>query len=93
MPVGDHSRRYGTAHRQARAQYVAAYLPGVTRCCLCGEPMTDWPSALDLAHDESGMLYLGLAHRRCNRGYGQAETNRQRAAMVDPLPRPGTRWL
>ena len=92
MPVPDHSRRYGTAHRQARAQYLAGYLPGTTPCALCREPMSDWPSTLDLAHDESGVLYLGLAHRRCNRGYNQAETNRTRATMRDPLPRSNTRW-
>jgi hypothetical protein len=94
MPVPDHSQRYGTAHRQARKAYLAGYLPGVTRCVLCGEPMTDWPRELDLAHGDGGWWYLGLAHRRCNRGWLQAETNRAMARRADdPAPRPArTAW-
>jgi hypothetical protein len=93
MPVPGHSQRYGTAHQQTRRLYVANYWPGQP-CVLCHLPMTGPARELDLAHAEGGG-YLGLAHRRCNRGWGQAETNRMiaRGGVADPLPRSSrTRW-
>jgi hypothetical protein len=58
MPPVDR-RRYGRAHRAARAAYIALYQPGVTPCALCGKPMLGSPQLLDLAHDESGWTYIG----------------------------------
>lgn len=59
-------RGYGSAHQQARQQYLAAWQPG-DACAHCGQPM--WTKAgLDLAHTEDRSGYRGLAHAECNRG-------------------------
>lgn len=34
------------------------------------------PSGMDVAHDDSGMVILGPAHRRCNRGDGGRRRHR-----------------
>lgn len=60
------ARGYGSAHQQARAQYLAAWQPG-DPCAHCEQPM--WTKdGLDLAHTENRTGYRGLAHDVCNRG-------------------------
>jgi hypothetical protein len=41
---------YNGAHPRLRCALLAVYAPGWTPCFLCGEPMCDPPSLLDLAH-------------------------------------------
>lgn len=84
MPALNRSQRYGAAHRQVRAQLIAGYLPGGQACVLCGELMDDPPKMLDLAHDTAGR-WLGLSHRRCNRGAAATLGNKTRTGNG---PRP-----
>jgi hypothetical protein len=85
--------RYGTAHQRERARHIAGYRPGQA-CALCAQPMHDRPSRLDLAHNEAGTGYLGLAHRRCNRGAAGALTDfhGRRKPGPDPDPIPWSGW-
>lgn len=83
---------YNGAHPRIRRALLAVYAPGWTPCFLCGEPMCDPPSLLDLAHayprsdPRRHAGPRGLAHRRCNRA---TNTHTTRA---DPDPRPRTQW-
>ncbi|MEQ7124716.1 hypothetical protein ABN034_09335 [Actinopolymorpha sp. B11F2] len=87
----DRRTRYGAAHKAVRRRLVDMYRPGQP-CALCGEQMTDPARLLDLAHSASG-TWLGLAHRKCNRGDAARIGNRTRVGKaVDPAPAPRTRW-
>jgi hypothetical protein len=63
--------RYGTEHRNLRADLIAALVPG-TPCpqdfpdgTICGRPMYV-SQRLHLGHTRDGQGYLGLVHAYCN---------------------------
>jgi hypothetical protein len=59
--------RYGPAHRSLRAEFAPVIARGDWPCARCGEPI-DPGEPWDLDHDDfAPRLYLGPAHRRCNR--------------------------
>lgn len=88
------SQRYGTHHRQLRAQLVAQYEADGRGwpCSLCSEPMVDDPTTLHLAHTGDGAGWLGLAHGRCNTGDAARLGHDRRLGKLDPRPRPRTKW-
>lgn len=88
-----HGQHYGAAHQRARARAIAAHRRG-DPCAICTEPMLDPPGKLDLAHNEAGTGYLGLAHARCNRGAAGALTDYhgRRKPGPDPDPKPWDGW-
>lgn len=59
-------RGYGAAHQAARNRYLANWQPGQP-CAIGGEPLTQPPHQLDLAHNENRTGYLGLACQAHNR--------------------------
>ncbi|NVI88243.1 hypothetical protein [Actinomadura sp. BRA 177] len=87
-------RGYGYAHQRARRQALAAMVDEQP-CVRCGEPMYHW-QLLDLDHaDDDRSVYLGLAHRGCNRSAGAVRGNRMRGraarSWVPPVrPKPQT---
>lgn len=88
------NRRYGRTHRDARTAALRTYRTGQP-CALGGEPLTDPPHLLDLAHDGPTHRYLGLACRNHNRGEAVAEQraiNKATRREDDPRPQPRTRW-
>ncbi len=88
MSRGSRGTRYGKEHERIRRREVAAYRPGQP-CALGGEPLYGPPSRLDLAHNEAGTGYLGLACRVHNRGAAGALTDYHgRRKDADPEPRP-----
>jgi hypothetical protein len=90
------ARDYGFPHQQLRRMLLANWQPG-DKCAICGLPMwSRWAfnaktgnrvRAIDLAHDRVNGGYLGLSHRRCNRG----KSNRRRAQADGRESR--RRWL
>jgi hypothetical protein len=76
-------RGYGARHQAERKRWAPVVKAGRAVCTRCGlsiDPAE--PFDLDHADDRSG--YLGVAHRRCNRG----ELSRRRRALLDELPQP-----
>lgn len=44
---------YGRAHKQLRAALLARYIPGITRCARCGQPITTLKTSnIHLGHDD-----------------------------------------
>jgi hypothetical protein len=68
---------YDVAHKAMRAHFRPQVLAGLTRCCLCGEPI-EKGAPWDLAHDDSRNFWLGPSHMQCNRGDAARKTNRLR---------------
>jgi hypothetical protein len=59
------SRRYGRAHRHARADLVPVIHMGAVNCARCGQPIgATEPWALD--HSDTGPGYIGPSHAYCN---------------------------
>ncbi len=78
-------RGYGYAHQRARRQALAAMVDEQP-CVRCGEPMYHW-QLLDLDHaDDDRSVYLGLAHRGCNRSAGAVRAT----GCVAVPPGPGS---
>lgn len=70
--AAEKNRRYGHAHRLARAT-MATMLP--RPCTVCHRPVTagmPW----DLDHTDDGAGYLGPAHMSCNRAKGAIKKNK-----------------
>jgi hypothetical protein len=60
---------------------IAAYIPGVTVCWRCGQPISDPPRRVHLGHDDDDRtIYRGPEHASCNTASAQAAQNRSRAA-------------
>jgi 5-methylcytosine-specific restriction endonuclease McrA len=78
VPGGPTDKGYGVAHRRVRAMFLAAWMPGVTPCARCGEPMWGPPRMLHLDHDDDRTGYVGLSHSWCNLRAAAEKTNRQR---------------
>ena len=69
-------RGYGNDHQRERRRQLAMWRPG-DLCARCGQPMWwRWMydrrgrvvSAIDLGHNADRTGWIGLEHRRCNRG-------------------------
>jgi hypothetical protein len=79
-------------YRSARQTFAAEVKAGRGWCCQPVCIMTSrWipPGALwDVAHDDTGTVILGPAHRRCNRRDGAIRGNQMRARRYFP-PRRG----
>ena len=83
-------RGYGWAHIQVRNALLARWRPG-DPCARCGQPMLyRWilrpdgrrVSAIDLGHTTDRSGWVGLEHRRCNRGEGARRGNRMRGTSA-----------
>jgi hypothetical protein len=70
--------RYGLRHRLVRREFAAEVARGGWPCARCGEPIAAG-EAWDLDHDDLyPHLYLGPAHRRCNRAAAnEGKTSRE----------------
>ena len=86
---------YGRAHKAMRRKLLATYIPGVTLCCRCKQPITERnTSRIHLDHNDTGPGWAGLAHKFCNESYG----GQQGAAITHakpaqpPLGRPSRDW-
>jgi hypothetical protein len=56
------AKRYSWAHRNARADLLADYVPGATRCARGGEVLHETDlSQLHADHRDDGRGYLGLS--------------------------------
>jgi hypothetical protein len=71
---------YGPAHRRLRAWLLAAYIPGVTTCWRCEQPITTLRRRdIHLGHDDDNpAIWRGLEHAACNLSAGAANGNKQR---------------
>jgi hypothetical protein len=71
-------RRYGPRHRALRKELARDVERGSYPCARCGE-VIDSSEPWDLDHDDSNpRLYLGPAHRRCNRAAAnESNTSRE----------------
>jgi hypothetical protein len=76
-------RGYGGEHQRERKRRLAMWRPG-DPCVRCGQPI--WAvsitlaggsvmSLVDLGHSTDRSGYVGLEHRRCNRGDGARRRN------------------
>jgi hypothetical protein len=70
---------YGRAHKALRRALLARYVPGITPCVRCGQPITTLDtSRVHLDHsDLDPRVWLGLAHAACNTSAGASKGNRQ----------------
>jgi hypothetical protein len=74
----DYSRRSG--HPQLRKLLLAAYIPGITLCVRCHQPITTLHTRdIHLDHRDDGQGWNGLAHKFCNEQAG----GRQGAAITN----------
>ena len=78
----DYSRRSG--HPQLRAALLAAYIPGITICWRCQQPITTLRTRdIHLGHDDNNPhIYCGLEHAHCNTSAGASNGNRTRTATT-----------
>lgn len=89
--------RYRYAHQQERKRWAPIVEAGdgycAERVCVMRSRWIQPGTAWDLAHDQTGTVYIGVAHQRCNRREGAARGNRMRRRKPAP-PRPTTagRW-
>ncbi len=99
------SRRYGRDHRADRARHMAAL--EAAGAGLCAERVCVYRSRvitpdmdLDLCHDPSGTVVIGLGHRACNRREAavraramQTKAHHRRTRLEErPEPRTDTTW-
>lgn len=91
--------QYRHAHQAERKRWQPVVDAGEAYCAerIC-KMSTRWiapGSRWDLAHDETGTVYLGPAHHSCNRSEGAARGNRMRAGRLvkrPAKPRNPNRW-
>ena len=83
MTVPDYSRRSG--HPQLRALLLSRYIPGITLCWRCHQPITTLNLRnIHLGHDDNHPAqWRGLEHAHCNLQAGGTK----RARMPVPMPR------
>lgn len=85
------TKKYGTHHRRLRATYVARLARGeVIPCCRCSKPISGKGAPFDLDHDpddDTGLQYLGIAHRSCNRS--NRTPKERNLPRVDVIEGPG----
>ena len=74
MPV------YLREHKALRRQLLARYIPGITICWRCKQPITTLnTSQIHLGHDDDNpLIYRGLEHADCNTSAGASRGNRMR---------------
>lgn len=72
----DYSRRSG--HPQLRALLLSRYIPGITLCWRCEQPITTLrPRDIHLGHDDDNpQIWRGLEHRACNTSAGASRGNK-----------------
>lgn len=69
---------YGRAHKAMRKALLTWYVPGLTACVRCGQPITTLRTQdIHLDHDDATGRWAGLAHARCNESAGASKGNRQ----------------
>lgn len=69
---------YGRAHKALRAALLARYVPGVTRCWRCQQPITALRTRdIHLGHDdENPNVWRGLECMHCNTSAGASRGNK-----------------
>ena len=90
--------RYRYRHQQTRARLQPLVDAGEAYCtqpvCVMRSRWIPPGSLWDLAHDDSGTVTLGPAHRRCNRRDGAVRGNKMRARKpATTTTKPGNRWI
>lgn len=71
---------YLRAHKALRAYLLARYIPGITICWRCQQPITTLnTSQIHLGHDDHNpLIYRGLEHAHCNTSAGASLGNKTR---------------
>lgn len=90
--------RYRHAHQQQRARLTPLVEAGEAYCaqpvCVMSTRWIPPDAAWDVAHDDSGTVTLGPAHRKCNRRDGAVRGNRMRGDRRREDPQPAlNRWV
>lgn len=69
---------YGRAHRALRRRLLAAYIPNVTLCWRCQQPITTLDtSKVHLGHDDDNpLIWRGLECSTCNLRAGGIRGNK-----------------
>jgi hypothetical protein len=77
------------AHKELRTYLISRYVPGVTLCWRCMQPITTLRTRdIHLGHDDDNpAIYRGLEHARCNTSAGASRGNK----MGPPRGRARTR--
>jgi hypothetical protein len=59
---------YGREHKRLRALLLARYIPGITLCWRCHQPITTLRTRdIHLGHDDNNPhIWRGLEHAACN---------------------------
>jgi len=86
-PGTTHSRGYGRAHQDLRAQWAIRVATGTILCARCGQSI-DADQPWDLGHNEARDGYTGPEHASCNR---RAAANKRNGKHVPRLHHPTSR--
>ena len=75
---------YGRSHRALRKALLSRYVPGVSRCWRCQQPITTLDTRrIHLGHaDDNPMVWMGLECQLCNLRAGGIKGNKS------PLRKP-----
>jgi hypothetical protein len=84
---------YGRTHKALRKALLARYIPGITPCWRCKQPITTLnTSRIHLGHDDDNpTLYRGLECMHCNTSAGATRGNLARTPPTTPRARRQSR--
>jgi hypothetical protein len=89
--------RYRHRHQQERKRWAPVVAAGEAYCaqpvCVMATRWIPPGTAWALGHDDTGQVWIGPVHQRCNARDGAARGNRMRSRKPRLVKRAANRWV